>query len=196
MSTPAGWHKEHGRDDGRERYWDGTSWTDQYRFGATEGAPGAVATTPKSRKHLFGYAGTAVAALIIGAAAGGSGGDGAATAGGTPTATTSTTTISTTVTQTVAPKAAPAVTVFKTVTVKAVPAVAITEGVWEVGVDIKAGTYKVIEPITSDCYWSITRTGTDDIVSNGIPTGGRPVLTLKNGQTFTNQGCGDWGRVK
>ena len=28
MSTPAGWHKQ---DDGRERFWDGTQWTEQFR---------------------------------------------------------------------------------------------------------------------------------------------------------------------
>jgi hypothetical protein len=34
MSAPAGWHPQ---DDGRERYWDGTQWTDQYRPGLHNG---------------------------------------------------------------------------------------------------------------------------------------------------------------
>lgn len=36
MSTPAGWHQQ---PDGRERYWDGKGWTDQYREGGHSAAP-------------------------------------------------------------------------------------------------------------------------------------------------------------
>lgn len=71
---------------------------------------------------------------------------------------------------------------------------------WTVGVDIPVGTYKVIEPIKGDelCYWSITRTGTNgnDIVSNDLPSGGRPQVVLKKGQDFSTQGCGTWQKIK
>lgn len=47
MSAPAGWHRQ---DDGRDRYWDGQQWTEQFREGAqpqqqpevAEPAPGGV----------------------------------------------------------------------------------------------------------------------------------------------------------
>ena len=69
----------------------------------------------------------------------------------------------------------------------------ITEGVWLVGEDIKAGTYKLREAFTGDlCYWEISKG--DRIVKNDIVTGGRPTVTLQNGQEFTTKGCGAWGR--
>lgn len=196
MSAQPGWHRQ---TDGRERYWDGSRWTDQYRAPIeepTKTAPAALATQPKkgtmSRKHLIGYATTGIVGLLLGA------GIGAAGAGSTPTASASgaTVTQTSTVTTTATPPAA--TTVVKTVSVKVTPKpkAAITEGVWEVGVDIAPGKYKVIEPIASDCYWEINPTGKDDIVDNGNPTGGRPVVVLKKGQTFTNQGCGDWARTR
>ena len=39
MSTPAGWHQQ---PDGRERYWDGKEWTDQYREGGASAPPPAA----------------------------------------------------------------------------------------------------------------------------------------------------------
>lgn len=76
--------------------------------------------------------------------------------------------------------------------VEAVPE--IDDGVWTVGTDMPAGTYRTTEAVSSDCYWSITKTGTNgsDIVQNGIPGGGRPSVTLKKGQDFETQRCGTW----
>ena len=70
----------------------------------------------------------------------------------------------------------------------------VTEGTWTVGEDMKAGTYKTVEAVSGNCYWAITKTGTNgaDIISNGLPTGGFPSVTVKKGQDFENQGCGDW----
>jgi hypothetical protein len=83
-----------------------------------------------------------------------------------------------------------------TVTAKpAGPVDTIEEGVWEVGADVKAGTYKTVEPVESDCYWQISPIGRpDDITANEIVSGGRPTVVLKKGQEFTNKGCGTWGR--
>ena len=40
MSTPAGWYPQ---DDGRQRYWDGTQWTEHFAPGAAAGAaPGLL----------------------------------------------------------------------------------------------------------------------------------------------------------
>jgi hypothetical protein len=48
------------------------------------------------------------------------------------------------------------------------------DGVWVVGQDIDPGTYRPKEPVGGDCYWGITKTGSNgsDIIQNGIPGGG------------------------
>lgn len=71
----------------------------------------------------------------------------------------------------------------------------VTDGVWVVGTDIKPGTYRA-RNVPSDCYWAITRSGSngDDIINNGIPGGGNPTVTLSKGQDFTTQRCGEWRR--
>jgi len=76
--------------------------------------------------------------------------------------------------------------------------VAISGGTWSVGIDFPAGTYRVTANVGSDCYWSITKTGTNgsEIIENGIPGGGRPTVTLKKGQDFETQRCGVWHKVK
>lgn len=82
--------------------------------------------------------------------------------------------------------------------VKAAP-VTIGEGVWEVGSDVKAGKYKLLVSPDPDanCYWEITRDDAgQDIVSNDLPTGGHPQVTLKKGQFFHTQDCGAWTLVK
>lgn len=76
------------------------------------------------------------------------------------------------------------------------PVAAIEEGVWVVGSDIQPGTYRTIDPVSDGCYWGIYRGGTnmDDIIQNGTPTGGRPVVTLRKGQEFESNGCGSWAK--
>lgn len=77
------------------------------------------------------------------------------------------------------------------------PSRSISEGVWEVGTDIKPGRYRT-DVAVSDCYWAITRGGSngDDILANDNVSGGRPSVTLKRGQEFKSSGCGDWSLVK
>lgn len=67
-------------------------------------------------------------------------------------------------------------------------------GIWTVGTDIKAGTYRTKEAVGSDCYWAVLRTGTNgsDIINNGIPGGGRPTVAVKKGQDFESSRCGTW----
>jgi len=75
------------------------------------------------------------------------------------------------------------------------PKAAITEGVWLVGEDIKAGRYRTVDTVSDGCYWEITADeGSGDIVQNDLPTGGRPTVSLENGQQFTTKDCGDWAR--
>lgn len=80
-----------------------------------------------------------------------------------------------------------------TATEEQVAANTITEGVWTVGVDIEAGTYRTKEAPT-DCYWAIYTSGTnqDDIIQNDIVTGGMPTVTLREGQDFETNRCGSW----
>jgi len=80
-----------------------------------------------------------------------------------------------------------------TATEQQVKASTITEGTWTVGVDIAPGTYRTTDAV-SDCYWAIYRSGTnaDSIIANDIVTGGRPTVTLKEGQDFRTERCGSW----
>lgn len=73
----------------------------------------------------------------------------------------------------------------------------IEDGVWVVGEDVPAGIYKVTAAVGSDCYWSITKSGTNgsDIIDNGIPGGGLPKVTIKKGQDFETRGCGTWQKA-
>jgi len=66
-------------------------------------------------------------------------------------------------------------------------------GTWTVGVDIEPGNYRLAHEVSETCYWGIYRSGTnkDDIVQNDIVTGGRPSVTLREGQDF-DSGCGTW----
>jgi hypothetical protein len=73
-----------------------------------------------------------------------------------------------------------------------IAASSIEEGTWTVGRDVEPGTYTTSQAVTGDCYWAITRSGTNgsDIVQNDIVKGGFPTVTLGAGQDFTNNRCG------
>lgn len=68
----------------------------------------------------------------------------------------------------------------------------VTTGVWQVGKDIPAGTYRATTAVPSDCYWSIEVNG--DIVDNDLPGGGFPQVTVSDGQQLKLQGCGVWSK--
>ena len=57
MSAPAGWHLQ---PDGRERFWDGTQWTDQFRATPTAdlGDPTAPPPAPSWASTGEGYGST------------------------------------------------------------------------------------------------------------------------------------------
>jgi hypothetical protein len=72
----------------------------------------------------------------------------------------------------------------------------ITEGNWAVGIDVQPGTYRTKEAVTDHCYWAILSDANGrDIIANDIVAGGRPTVTLKGGQFFTSNRCGDWIKV-
>jgi hypothetical protein len=73
----------------------------------------------------------------------------------------------------------------------------VDDGTWTVGTDLPAGKYRTKANVGSDCYWAILKSGTNgaDIVSNDIPGGGRPTVTLSAGQDFKTSRCGTWEKI-
>jgi hypothetical protein len=71
----------------------------------------------------------------------------------------------------------------------------IEDGIWEVGVDIKAGTYRMREP-SSFCYWARLKgfDGTlNDIIANGNESDAYGVVTIKSTDAgFESNGCYEW----
>ena len=67
------------------------------------------------------------------------------------------------------------------------------DGIWTVGVDIEPGTYRATN-VSADCYWAVLVSGTNgaEIVNNGIPGGGNPQVTVREGQDFETSSCGEW----
>lgn len=119
---------------------------------------------------------------------------GNATGGGTPKAAPAP--AASTVTKVVQAPAPAASTV--TITKEAAPPAPkdkIEDGTWTVGTDFPAGIYRTVGAGT-DCYWSITKSGSNgqDIINNHIG-GGNLTVTLKQGQDFTSNRCGTWGKV-
>lgn len=70
----------------------------------------------------------------------------------------------------------------------------IADGTWTVGKHVAAGTYSTTMEVGSSCYWGIYRSGSngDEIIENDIPGGGRPSVTLSEGQDFKSSRCGKW----
>ena len=72
------------------------------------------------------------------------------------------------------------------------------DGVFEVGVDFKAGTYKAPNP-DGDCYWarlSSTDGSFDSIIANDNPGGPTTVTIRKTDKAFETARCGEWKRVR
>ena len=64
----------------------------------------------------------------------------------------------------------------------------------KVGEDLPAGTYRVTASVSGrNCYWMKSSDSEgSNIVKNDVPQGGRPQVTLQEGQWFTSQDCGEW----
>jgi len=75
------------------------------------------------------------------------------------------------------------------------PAASIGEGMWTVGLDLAAGTYRPEQAAGEDCYWAVLAGGSNatDIIDNGLG-GGRPAVTVSVGQVFETSRCGNWKR--
>lgn len=67
------------------------------------------------------------------------------------------------------------------------------DGAYEVGVDIKPGTYKTAPRVT-DCYWERSTRGGDTIANDFVSNapGGVTVRIRKGDGGFKSDGCGSW----
>lgn len=68
----------------------------------------------------------------------------------------------------------------------------VSAGVWQVGKDIEAGTYRATSAVGDDCYWEV-KAG-DSIVQNDIPGGGYPEVTVSDGQQLKIYSCGTFAK--
>ena len=156
--------------------------------------PVPVQQQPKQRFGWPTVIGTAVVALslggIVGGIVGGSGNGTATTAEPNPTVT-----VTQTVTETAEAKpASKAPSPQKTTEPE--PKGTISDGVHEVGVDVKAGQYKTRVPEGELCYWD--RSGEDEISDSTSRYKEGPShqsVTLKKGETFETEDCGKWKRA-
>ncbi len=146
------------------------------------------------KKHLIAYPVTAVVALTLGAAAGGESSTAesvsrptvtvSATSGPAPATTvTATTTATTTATATVTKTAAPPL-----------PKAAMAgDGTYEVGVDVKPGTYVAAPADSGNCYWERSKGGGFSGIIENDNTSGQALVTIKaTDKLFTSSGCSDW----
>lgn len=73
----------------------------------------------------------------------------------------------------------------------------IGEGVWRVGTDVEAGTYRTTGPDSSGlgmCYWARASDPSGEfnsLITNGILEG-PGVVTIEDGEVFTSNGCNPW----
>ncbi|WP_409470692.1 hypothetical protein [Streptomyces sp. HC307] len=163
--------------------------------------PQAPTGKPSRRKAWLTHGVTALVALVIGAATGGGDESGSATDSARPTP-------AVTVTKTAdAPAPEPAVTVTEKVTVTPKPAkepgpAASVEGdgMYLVGEDMKAGTYKTAGPADSvipNCYWARLKDASGEfgsIIANDNAQG-QARVTVRNGEYFETSGCATWQKV-
>jgi hypothetical protein len=154
--------------------------------------PVPVQQQPKKRFGWPTVIVTAVVALslggIVGGIVGGSGNGTATTAEPNPTVTVSQTV--TEITEAKPASKAPSPT-------EPEPKSTISDGVHEVGVDVKAGQYKTSVPEGEFCYWERSR-GEDDIsdsTSSYKEGPARLSVTIKKGESFETEDCGTWKRV-
>jgi hypothetical protein len=69
----------------------------------------------------------------------------------------------------------------------------ISDGIYEVGVDVKAGQYKTNVPEGAICYWDRSRDDKGDYELKEGPA--RLSVTIKKGESFETEDCGTWKRV-
>lgn len=97
------------------------------------------------------------------------------------------------------PQAKQTATPTKKVAVKPTPKPkpSLDEGLYHIGEDAPAGTYRLRDRIAKDdmCYWMKSSDAEgSNIIENSLGEAGRLQVTLKKGQWFTSSRCGVWVR--
>jgi hypothetical protein len=73
---------------------------------------------------------------------------------------------------------------------------AITDGVYTVGEDFPAGTYRTTGGRVTRCYWERSTPGGDTIANEYINNAPKGVtVTVREGEGFTSRRCGTWVKV-
>lgn len=75
------------------------------------------------------------------------------------------------------------------------PKPTIDDGVYHVGEDVPAGTYRLRDAVDGSdfCYWVKSKDAEGgDIIDNNLASTGRLQVTLKKGQWFSTERCGTW----
>lgn len=146
-----------------------------------------------NKKHVIGYAATALVSFAIGSSGGGDAPDQAPAGSSVAGSPASTTTVT-------LPAVTSTVTAQKVKTVTApppAPAVAMEgDGAYEVGVDVKPVTYVSASADSGNCYWArlTGEDGLDGIIANGN-SAGRVIVTIrKSDKFFASSGCSSWTR--
>jgi hypothetical protein len=150
----------------------------------------APAQQPPKKAKRFGWPTvivTAVVALSLGGIVGGIVGG-----SGDGTATTAEPNATVTVTETADDESASKAPSPKKTT-EPEPKSTISNGIHEVGVDVKAGQYKTNVPEGELCYWDRSRDDRGDYELQEGPA--RLSVTLKKGESFETEDCGTWKRV-
>lgn len=154
--------------------------------------PNQPAPKPKKSKkwlHFIIYP----VVLFLGIAIGGAGGNDSTTPAAANVKPAATKTV------TAAPKPQATVTVTQPAPVQETTepeASGITEGTYEVGVDIQPGKYK--SKGDDLCYWARLKStdgSLDSIISNHIGSGAQTVTIKKSDAAFETRGCGEWTKV-
>jgi hypothetical protein len=143
------------------------------------------------KKHLIAYPATALLAFAVGGASSGTRTEAAPKPSSTATVTT---TAPAPAARTMT--ATPTVRVTKTASPQEPETAMAGDGTYEVGVDVKPGTYVSAPTDSLNCYWERSRggDGLNSIVANGNTTGQVVVTIRKSDKFFTTSGCSDWKR--
>lgn len=81
------------------------------------------------------------------------------------------------------------------------PASSFGDGTYQVGVDIRPGTYRTVVPGDSlGCYWARLKNATGGldaiITNNNVNAGGHITVTIKSSDgAFQTEDCGTWVRT-
>ena len=152
--------------------------------------PVPVQQQPKKRFGWPTVIVTAVVALSLGGIVGGIVGG-----SGDGTATTAEPNATVTVTETADDESASKAPSPKKTT-EPEPKSTISDGIHEVGVDVKAGQYKTSVPEGAFCYWERSRGDPISDSTSSYKEGPAHLsVTLKKGESFETEDCGTWTRA-